>query len=294
MALPEITPALIRFDEEQMLAGERRRLEIEADYTARAVPIDRFGEMRGPVHAASLLAWNAVADHCGVPRIPAEVIVSIPTATAWKALDEPGNMTPEEDAVIDAAVCWCQNGRFWRTELCSSEGVKYALGRDGSYPSADLLAFTLDDCRIMDMHWGMPDIKVIGRPTVEPARVKGWPVEFRVFCGGQADTGAVSFYYPQAGEFAITAKLQRAMDFAREYGLALYHAREALGLVPWLPGSEPDKRIGATMDFMLTAEGELVMVDAGPGYGCGAHPCCFIDVPVTGQRWRLADGVELR
>ena len=45
---------------------------------------------------------------------------------------------------------------------------------------------------------------------------------------------------------------------------------------------------------MLTEEMGLVMVDAGPGYGAGAHPCCFIDQPVTGRAWALAEGVEAR
>lgn len=275
--------------------GTALRERIEADYLAKAIPADKFGEIRGPVHAASLLAWNRIADHCGVPRIDAEVIAVIPMKAAWNSIDEPQSLSEEENFLLKTAFDWCEHGRFWRTELCSGEGVKYCLGKDGSFPPPEYLRFSLDDCRIMDMHWGMPDIKVIGRPTIEPARVKGWPVEFRVFCGGGAETGAVSFYYPQAGDFEVTPELERAMSYAREYGVAMHDARTALGLTPWLPEmGEPDDRIGSTIDFMLKSDGDLVMVDAGPGFGCGAHPCCFIDVPIEGERWKLADGVELR
>ncbi len=157
------------------------------------------------------------------------------------------------------------------------------------------MRFCLDDPRIMDMHFGMPDVKVIGRPLVKPARVNGWPVEFRVFCGSaQSEHGAVSFYYPQAGKFRVTKALDSAMTEARKCALRLYQAREDLGLVPWLPPGEPSMQIGATIDFMLTESGDIVLVDAGPGFGFGAHPCCFIGVPVQGRRWRLADGVEIR
>lgn len=271
-----------------------RRNAIEADYGVRAIRPEDIGVKRGPVHAASILVWAEIARRIGVPYIPAETIVSIPMPLAWQSVEPEGPLSEEDAALLRKADEYCRDGRFWRTEICAGEWIKGCLSHNGRLPSAEQMGFCLDDCRIMDMHWGMPDIKVIGRPLIKPARVKGWPVEFRVFCGGQAETGAVSFYYPQAGFFRITEKLIAAAARARELALKLYDARAELGLVPWMPPAEPDDRIGATIDFMMTRGGELLLVDAGPGFGSGAHPCCFIDVPVEGVRWRLADGVELR
>src|SRR3546814_9410353 len=70
----------------------------------------------------------------------------------------------------------------------------------------------------------------------------------------------------------------------------MYAEHQSLGLTPWLPPGEPNADIGATIDFMLTDERGMVMIDAGPGYGSGAHPCCFISSPVEGIRWMLAPG----
>lgn len=35
--------------------------------------------------------------------------------------------------------------------------------------------------------------------------------------------------------------------------------------------------ITATLDFLLTHEGQLLFIEGGPGFGYGAHPCCFYD-----------------
>ena len=157
------------------------------------------------------------------------------------------------------------------------------------------LPLCFDDPRMIDMHWGLPSVTIIGRPRMTPVRVNGYPVEFRVFHGGNAEDGAASFYYPQAGRFNPSDELQASMKLARTYAGRLHTKRADLGLTPWMPGmGDPDDAIGSTIDFMLTEEAGLVLVDAGPGYGFGAHPCCFIDQPVAGERWHLADGVALR
>src|SRR3546814_17585442 len=84
-------------------------------------------------------------------------------------------------------------------------------------------AFTRDDPRILDMHYGLPFIEVLARPLLTPVRVGNWPVEFRVFFGGAADeAAAISFYYPKADEFEITPALESAAEQARTWGKAMY------------------------------------------------------------------------
>lgn len=278
--------------ERQIAEAQAARKEAEARYAAEALKPEDIGVRAGFVHAASILAWVRLAEIAGVPHIPAETVASIPMDAVWKALDSL-ETTPEEREALDLATAYCDGGGFWRSELCAGHDVKYAMAQ--GEPMPDHLPLFLDDPRLIDMHHNMPDLKVISRPRMTPATHAGFPVEFRTFFGGAATDGAVSWYYPQAGRFDVPAELEAAMDEAVELGRRLHETRAHLGIIPALPdrgllGAE----IGSTIDFMLTRDRGLVLVDAGPGFGYGAHPCCFIDRDVEGRRWHLDEGVELR
>ncbi|AXK43929.1 hypothetical protein [Erythrobacter aureus] len=284
--------------EASMASAEAARTAIADRFTEESVPASKIGEQAGPVHAASLQVWNEVASRAGVPTVEAKLIADIPMSVLneglfyWDQVSAP--LDDERHASVIAAIDYAKTGGFWRTDLCAHGWVKAQISETGSFELET--TFSLDDPRIMDIHFGMPSVTILARPTLTPVRVNGWPVEFRVFFGGAAaEDGAVSFYYPQAGDIDVTPELEAAAQQAREYGAAMYAKRKELGLIPWLPGlSEPDDQIGASIDFMLTEERGLVMIDAGPGFGHGAHPCCFIDSPVEGIRWKLADGVQPR
>lgn len=290
--------------EASIAEGQAECARVEAEVaritTDPATIADMADSTGGAVHAASLQTWIALAERAGVPYVPAEVVARIPMADAWESVEgriEEGD--PRGDEIMKA-VAHAAGGGYWRTDLCACSDVKWQLSQSGTFEVPTW--FGLDDPRIMDMHWGMPEILILGRPLMTPVMVDGWPVEFRVFVGGSAEEdGAVSFYYPQVGDAAERAaqddpRLREAAEQARGWALSMTALRDRLGLLPFLPGRDfvPDAGIGATIDFMLTEERGLVMIDAGPGFGFGAHPCCFIDSPVTGTRWRLADGVEAR
>ena len=283
--------------EKSLASALAARANQEADFAARAIPAQDVGSRSGPVHAASLLIWNELARRAEVPFVEANLIATIPSELldedlfCWNETTKP--LDADRHAPLLAAMEYAKTGGFWRTDICSSSWTKIQLSETGRFETES--TFSLDDPRIMDMHYGLPNIQILGRPLLTPKRIGDWPVEFRVFFGGTAaEDGAVSFYYPQAGKFEVTPDLQAAAEEARAYGAALYTKRKELGLTPWLPPAEPTDEIGATIDFMLTEEHGLVMIDAGPGFGFGAHPCCFIDTPVEGIRWALADGVEAR
>src|SRR3546814_9974313 len=53
--------------EESIAAGERDRRLQENRYLLDAVPAAEIGSRAGPVHAASLKVWNAIAERSGVP-----------------------------------------------------------------------------------------------------------------------------------------------------------------------------------------------------------------------------------
>lgn len=281
--------------EARMAEATARRRAVETDYETRRVRPEAIGTEPGPAHAASILVWNRIAELAGVPHIPATPVANLRMSTveAMADGDEPAGLAPDQLEEIERAEAYANGGGFWRTEICAGEEVKHLMGSGRDLP--DVLPIRMDDLRIYEMHNGMPSVTIVGRPRLTPVRHAGYPVEFRVFHGCEAETGAVSWYYPQAGAFAPTPALEVAMTQAAAWGRALHELRARLGLVAWLPElGGPSASIGSSIDFMLTEERGLVMVDAGPGYGAGAHPCCFIDRPVAGRAWALADGVELR
>lgn len=282
--------------EARMAEAAARRALVEQDYEARRIRPEQIGTDTGPVHAASILVWARLAEMAGIPFIPAKTIATLDMTTVFAMIDgeDTSSPSPEQQVEIAEAVAYADAGGYWRTEICAGEEVKYLMGSGKSLP--DVLPLCIDDPRIIEMHWGLPSITVVGRPKLTPVRHAGYPVEFRVFNGCQAEEdGAVSWYYPQAGAFEPTPELEAAMTQAAEWGVQLHAMRDRMGLVAWLPDrGEPSDRIGSTIDFMLSEEMGLVMVDAGPGYGAGAHPCCFIDQPVKGRAWALAEGVDVR
>lgn len=278
----------------QIAKAEAARQAAEAAYARDTVMPEEIGMRRGQVHAASILVWVRIAEIAGVPFIPAETVATLPMSIVEKVMDNRDDeMTPDEIETMRAATAFCRTGGYWRTELCAPHEVKSAMAHNVSMP--DFLPLYLDDPRMLDMHYNMPDVKIVSRPRLTPVRHAGWPIEFRTFFGGRAQSGAASWYYPQTGRFETTPELEALMDRAIEMGRLLHETRERLGLVPCLPErSLTDAAIGSTIDFMMTEEMGLVLVDAGPGYGYGAHPCCFLESEVEGRRWHLADGVDVQ
>ena len=273
--------------------GKRRIKAVRDRYSELSVYPHEFGQKQGPFHAGSILAWARIAELAGIPLVPAKVISRITIEDAWALVDHKP-LSPEGTSAYQAARTYAQGGGFWRTDQCAGEEVKYKAST-GSQQDA-YIPFHLDDPRIMDFNVYMPEIIVVGRPRVTPVMVGGYAAEFRVFQGGAAQSDyAASFYYPQATPFEVTPHLEKAMDLCLSHAAQITTVRRNLGLTPWLPErGDPDESIGSTIDFMITQEMGLVMIDAGPGAGYGAHPCCFLNSPIQGKRWRLADGVTLR
>ena len=277
---------------QQLVSAKASTAKTRNYYREHMVPAAEIGLWTGEVHAASILIWCALAERANIPFIPVELVATLSIEAVELLIDNKHHeLSPADALALATAEAYADAGGFWRTEFCAGSQVKYTMSEGLDLPA--ILPFHLDDERIVDMHWAQPNLRLIGRPRLTPVRVNGYPVEFRVFHGGEAQDGAASFYYPQAGEFLITPELHAAMDQAIAWAGILAALRTELGLIPWLPeGGGP--AIGSTIDFMLTEERGLVLVDAGPGFGYGAHPCCFIDSPVAGRRWQLAEGVKLR
>ena len=279
--------------EKRVEEGQKRTKLIRESFQSSVVSSLLFGKIQGPFHACSILAWSHIAHLANVPYIPVNIVAHISIEDVWAHLDN-GVVSETGQINIKTAQDYSASGGFWRTDLCAGEDVKYFRSEGKDLPS--IIPFYLDDSRIMDIHAYMPHITVVGRPRIDPMIVGGYPLEFRVFIGGNIPKDyAVSFYYPQASDFTVTPELERLMDTSVEYAQKINKKRVELGLIPWLPEQGfPDELRGSTLDFMVTSEGQVVLVDAGPGYGSGAHPCCFLDTIVQGRKWHPNENVTIR
>lgn len=287
--------SVIDFDVEARIeAAVALAEQVRANFKAHSVRPDLVGSVAGGVHPASLLVWNEIADIAGVPYVPADIVARLPVEEVYAILD--GNPDPESLTSIHqmrAAGAYAESGGYWRTDLCASLDVKASLHHEQRLP--DIIPINFDDPRMMDVHDGVHEFLILKRPRLTPVTYNGWPIEFRVFNGGAAEDGSASWYYPQC-PVTPTPELETAMTEATNYARVLHTRRAKLGLVPWFPRmDEPTHEIGSSIDFMLTEERGLVMIDAGPGAGHGAHPCCFIDCEeIAGRCWNAPEGAQLR
>src|SRR3546814_14466941 len=69
---------MMHYVEESIAAGERDRRLQENSYLLDAVPATEIGSRAGPVPAASLKVWNAIAERPGITYVDATLIASIP------------------------------------------------------------------------------------------------------------------------------------------------------------------------------------------------------------------------
>lgn len=270
---------------------------VEASFSA---PVLRMAPLPpNTFSAVSLEAWLSHADAAGVPAVPAQVIGRFPFEQWLRAAGGPSGDPEAADRLAASLVDIVgrrRPGHILRWDPCAPEGIKHAMGlgrRD--LPEDRDLDLYLEDCRAFDILMEYPgaEVPILERPWIPARGWNGYPVEFRVMIQeGQAV--AVSNYYVQRA-------LPESPEVLAWAALCLQHARtlvahiQAQGLFPWMamltntPEQEAIQgRFEATLDFLVTEAGDVCFLEAGPGVGWGAHPCCFYDGgtvhPIKGLR----------
>ncbi len=94
----------------------------------------------------------------------------------------------------------------------------------------------------------------------------------------------------------LTGYANEAVALARK----LVQHLTKVGQYPWIPkmggvSTSPFKldKVSATLDFLVSSEGEVLFLEAGPPFGAGAHPCSVMEQPITGYARGLQDGTPL-
>jgi hypothetical protein len=172
-----------------------------------------------------------------------------------------------------------------RWDNCSSAGIKYHMGNEedkehclSNIDNKEKQLHILD-MRFFDMLYTYPRTSICAfkRPIIKPLIYNKYPVEFRVFVYNGKIEG-ISHYYPQTSLPYEKVYLDM-MKKTKKYTEKLIQSCKKYNTYPVMPSSE--RSINFTADFIVDEQGKVIFLEAGPGFGYGAHPCCFYDTKTT-------------
>lgn len=226
--------------------------------------------------AASLTAWMNAATDAGVPSVPAECVAEL-NIDALLRSDDPREEGAQEVldqlAAINAAL---PVDHMLRWDCCASYALKDAMA-EGHVPTLEERGIGID-IRSFDLLFEFPaeTIAVLQRPWIKAQELDGFPIEFRVFVA-DGRVHAVANYYLQR-PLQDTPAIRSAVKDAVAATEAIVAHLQSHGQTPVMPfqpeGQETSFR--ATLDFLVDEQGQVLFLEAGPGWGQGAHPCAFL------------------
>ena len=244
----------------------------------------------------SLGDWLAAARRASVPCVGAEPIAEFERCDLLHS-DMDG---PHQERLLKMwrrVEIMTRTGFMQRWDCCASEDLKVHLAEGRHEWRPDFLRLTWDDPRFFEALFEYPRImvKVWRRPWLKAEIVDGYPVEYRVFVKNGRVQG-ISSYYPQRPLArndqhldAIRGMTNRLLDTIEppfNYWAATHDAIVPSKLVRRNPDAFDPGLLSATMDFIVARDGRVLLLEGGPAFGMGAHPCCF--------EGRKIEGVALR
>jgi hypothetical protein len=267
-------------------AVKRELAELEKNPKPRfePVPEDMF-------IAASLDAWVNMALGAGVEHVSANRITTFMVEDILRfdqqILDVDERLdkgSSELQEIADQHINECKPFMF-RWDCCAAESLKCRMSHPGSaypvmkdYKSLWDMLVRPDDSRAFDLIYEYPAerIPVFLRPWVTALYHDGYPVEFRVFVKDGKVLGVANYYLQMS--LPCTGKMLAYGRRAAEYAQKMVNHAKSLGLAPYIPGRavEEQRKFSATLDFIVTPDGQMLFLEGGPGYGSGAHPCSFL------------------
>ncbi|MFK4706120.1 hypothetical protein ABIC83_002959 [Roseateles asaccharophilus] len=267
--------------------------EARAKHAAAAAKARTGGRFIG----TSLGDWMSRVNDAGVPAVPADKIATFARSAFLELMDGGDDRTVAAMAPLREALAKLPPDAMARFDPCSGVELKHVIA-EGLEPTRsdrqDLLAF---DPRAFDIIHEFPadHVDVWSRPWIRAKKIDGYPVEFRVFVENSEIKGVASYYpqrpLPQTGE--ISGYVGDCLNLTYRVLDHLQRSKET----PWMPSYEGrfvEGLVSATLDFIVTDDGNVLFLEAGPPYGAGAHPCAFIDQEIRGVALALAPGVSLR
>ncbi len=250
--------------------------------------------------APSLAVWLELVKAAGVPFVPAEQVGEV-AVEAMIRFDEGRPEDGSEFQTLRRVNESCPPGNMARWDCCASFMVKGMMGRPTNCGVESVLMsmLTPDDPRAFDILYEFPQERVAlwHRPWVQARYHEGFPVEYRIFVKDSQIQGIANYYVQRA--LPDNAQTQAEIAQIRQHAEAIIAACKSVGRFPWMTfpsyskQGRSDREVHATLDFLITPEGEALFLEAGPASGAGAHPCAFMGREVEGVALALAPGIEV-
>ena len=225
----------------------------------------------------SLQDWLELCRQADIPHVPAEQISSV-QAQDWLMFDTIGEHRTRLTNVRREISLNLKPGHMLRYDFCAPLETKIRMGSGTPDFDAAMAEFILDDPRAYDILWEFPreTVPIFQRPWIRARMQDNYPVEYRVFVR-QGRIQGISSYYPQRPLDRNEAHLDRA----RELTLKLIDRVKPPFLWPnspmnpWMFARYGEDDVHFTADYLVNAQGEMLLIEGGPPHEMGAHPCCF-------------------
>lgn len=248
--------------------------------------------------ATSLSAWLRHARAASIPHVEANEVFRLPREVVIN-IDQPTAADVSVAAGMNSILARLPSTHMARLDPCAPFAIKYAMCHFGNVEQEDMRRIDLSDPRAFDIVCQFPadEVSVLARPWVDAMRIDSHPVEFRVFIQNSRLLGVAS-YYPQRA-LPETPEIHHLVRMCSNLSLELVDYLDTICQYPWMPGFESgtsgfeENAVSATLDFIVDKAGQVLLLEAGPPWGAGAHPCAFLGQEVKGVSLALLAGVKL-
>ena len=253
-------------------------------------PADLRRDPREEFCAYALEDWIEAARRAGVPYVSAEK-VAVFEKMDLQYHEYSGPHQKRLDNAFEKVASARRPQTMMRWDCCASGWIKASLsagGNGGNDEQRQALPVDSRLLEVLEIHprmlvpvWQRPWIKDLIRHE------KKWPVEYRAFIS-EGRLTAISSYYIQRplqqddealqGVAQATRKLVTAIEGPLEWPPDIAETMTARLMVSSMSGTPTNgpttNGIHGTVDFVVTEHGVL-MLEGGPPWWAGAHPCCF-------------------
>lgn len=223
----------------------------------------------------SLTEWLAYVEKADVPHISATVLANLSIDDLLRS-DEINNESAQETYQklkdINKSLA---PGYMLRWDPCAGLNVKEAMayGREPKDYGLDPM-----EPRTFDILYETPNdhVAVLLRPWLSSRIFNSYPVEFRVYVNDGEIVAAANYYLQR--DLPDTPENRSYVKQAIEMTQKILSEVKKSGRTPaFMRQSNPGEGFACSLDFIVAEDGRVLFLEAGPGFGFGAHPCAFLN-----------------
>lgn len=266
-----------------------------------ALPILELPDPTGPRYlplpektfpAASLKVWLDIARHAKVPFIEATLAGELNIDALLNFEDHNRPEVRQALVELDRINATLKEGQMLRWDCCAGFETKLRMS-EGEAPVDEERYLHPGEPRTFDLLYEFPadTIYVWRRPWIQALEHERFPVEFRVFVVRGRVAGIANYYLQR--DLPLTPAVESMAVKCLAHAEAMVDSMIQTQQFPAMPNAPMAKTldrsaIDCSLDFLITPKGEILLLEGGPGFGFGAHPCAFLEeghvVPIEGLK----------